>query len=148
VKGFSKLKDALQASEADSEAGAEAYLIRVLREKSKCFDLRSIIFAILYRTGFDRNDLKAKEKQRLEVIQIYPQLKMGEIWCEIQEGLNEAGLKPTSDDLHWMLTSIEEFEELVLNCVNTQKMISRESKKHQEDDLNRFFDIIRSNKTK
>jgi len=142
------LKDALQASEADSEAGAEAYLIRVLREKSKCFDLRSIIFAILYRTGFDRNELKAKEKQRLEVIQIYPQLKMGEIWCEIQEELGDFKIRPTSDDLHWMLTSIEEFEELVLNCVNTQKMISRESKKHQEDDLNRFFDIIRSNKTK
>jgi hypothetical protein len=67
--------------------------------------------------------LKAKEKQRLEVIQIYPQLKMGEIWCEIQEELADFKIRPTSDDLHWMLTSIEEFEELVLNCVNTQKMV-------------------------
>jgi hypothetical protein len=47
-----------------------------------------------------------------------------------------------------MLTSIEEFQELVQKCLNTQKMIARESKKQQEDDLNKFFDIIRSNKAK
>lgn len=57
-------------------------------------------------------------------------------------------IKPTSDDEHWMLTSVEEFDELVLSCVNTQKMIARESRKQQEDDLTKFFDIIRSNKTK
>lgn len=148
LKGFSKLKDALQASEADSEAGAEAYLIRILREKSKIFDLRGIIFSILYRTGFERNELSPPERQRLEIIQIYPQLRIGEIWQEINDELIAKGIKPTSDDEHWMLTSIEEFNELVLSCVNTQKMIARESRKQQEDDLSKFFDIIRSNKTK
>ena len=62
------------------------------------------------------------EKQRLEVIQIYPQLKLGEIWRSICEHLEESVI-PTSEDKHWMLTNIEEFEELVLNCVNTQKMV-------------------------
>ena len=84
-KGFSKLKDALQANEADSDIGAEAYLIRMLRHKTKWLDLRGIIFAILYRTGFDRNELSSHEKQRIEMIQIYPQMRNGEIWTDIKE---------------------------------------------------------------
>ncbi len=153
-KGFSKLKDALQANEADSEVGAEAYLIRVLRQKTRQFDLRGIIFAILYRTGFDRNELTSSEKQRIEMIQVYPQMRIGEIWSDIKEELAlsvasaDQNVKPTSEDLHWMLTSIEEFQELVLKCVNTQRLIARENRKQQEDDLNKFFDIIRSNKAK
>lgn len=142
------MKEALEASEADSEAGAEAYLIRILREKSKKADLRAIIFSILYRTGFDINEIDVESRQRLEVIQIYPQLKVGEIWSEIQEDLEREGIKPTADDLHWMLSSIEEFTELVINCQNTQTMLARESKKQQEDDLKNFYDVIRSNKTK
>lgn len=86
-KAFSKLKDALQATEADSEVGAEAYLIRMLREKTRQFDLRGIIFAILYRTSFDKNDLAPEEKQRIEMIQIFPQVRIGEIWTEIKEDL-------------------------------------------------------------
>lgn len=132
-KAFSRLKEALKAgeadSEADSEAGAEAYLIRVLREKSLKTDLRSIIFSILYRTGFDMNDLELECKQRLEVIQMYPQLKVGEIWGEIHEDLQKRNIKPTSDDLHWILTSIEEFDELVNNCKNTQLMLAKQNKK-------------------
>jgi hypothetical protein len=89
-KGFSKLKDALQATEADSEVGAEAYLIRMLREKTKQFDLRGIIFSILYRTSFDKNDLSPEEKQRIEMIQIFPQIRIGEIWTEIKEDLEHA----------------------------------------------------------
>lgn len=88
-KGFSKLKDALQATEADSEVGAEAYLIRMLREKTRKFDLRGIIFAILYRTSFDKNDLAPEEKQRIEMIQIFPQIRIGEIWTEINEELEK-----------------------------------------------------------
>jgi hypothetical protein len=86
-RGFSKLKEALQANEADSEVGAEAYLIRMLRQKTRQFDLRGIIFAILYRTGFDKNDLSSSEKQRIEMIQIYPQMRIGEIWSEIKAEL-------------------------------------------------------------
>lgn len=135
-------------NEADSEVGAEAYLIRMLREKTKLFDLRGIIFAILYRTGFDRNELTPQEKQRIEMIQIYPQMRIGEIWSDIRDDLQSRGIKPTSEDAHWMLTNIEEFQELVLKCVNTQRLIARENRKQQEDDLNKFFDIIRSNKAK
>ena len=46
-------------------------------------DLRAIIFAILYRTGFDRNELLPDERQILEVIQLYPNFKIGEVWSDI-----------------------------------------------------------------
>lgn len=48
--------------------GAEAYLVRRIKENSEEYDLRAIIFAILYRTGFDKNELLANEKQMLEVV--------------------------------------------------------------------------------
>jgi hypothetical protein len=45
-----------------------------------------------------------------------------------------------------MMTSIEEFQELVYNVINTQSLIAREYKLIQEEELNRFYDIIKSNK--
>ena len=74
----------MKAGESDTSVGAEAYLINKLQEKAEEFDLRSIIFSILYRTGFDRNELLANETQKLEVIQDYPNFKMGEIWHDIK----------------------------------------------------------------
>jgi hypothetical protein len=42
---------------------------------------------------------------------MYPNFKLGEIWMDIKWQLNKENIKPTSDDYHWMLTSIEECEE-------------------------------------
>lgn len=39
--------------------GAEAYLVKKIKEKVEEYDLRAIVFAILYRTGFDKNELLA-----------------------------------------------------------------------------------------
>jgi hypothetical protein len=50
---------------------------------------RAIVFAILYRTGFDKNELLPSEKQKIEVIQLYPHFKMGEIWRDIQFELEQ-----------------------------------------------------------
>jgi len=146
IKGFARLKEALKAGESDTSAGTEAYLVKKLREKAEEYDLRSIIFSVLYRTGFDRHELNPQEKQRLEVIKLYPNFKMGEIWNDIKFDLETERLKPTSDDYHWMMTNIEEIEDLILGCVATQTLIAKECKKAQEEDLNRFYDIIRSNK--
>lgn len=33
-------------------------------------------------------------------------------------------LKATSDDHHWMMTSIEEFQEMVFNVINTQSLVT------------------------
>ena len=80
-------------------------------EHSKKFDIRAVIFGTFYRCGFDLHDLSAKEKQLIEIIQLYPYLKNGEIWRDIVEELDDTNLKPTSDDRHWMDTCIEESRE-------------------------------------
>jgi len=143
---FAKLKEALKAGESDTSVGAEAVLINKLQDRVEEYDLRAIIFAILYRTGFDRNELLPNEIQRLEVIQVYPHFKIGEIWTDIKYELEQEKIKPTSDDYHWMITNIEEIQDIAVNSINTQQMIARESRRLQEEDLNRFYDIIRSNK--
>lgn len=63
-----------------TEAGTETYLVNRIREEVENYDLRLIVFSVLYRVGFARNDLTAQEQQKLEVIQMYPHFKMGEIW--------------------------------------------------------------------
>jgi len=65
--------------ESESDAGTEAYFVKKLSQKAEEYDLGAIIFCILYRTGFDRNDLNPQEKQKMEVIQKYPNFKVGEI---------------------------------------------------------------------
>lgn len=40
---------------------------------------------------------------------MYPHFKIGEIWTDIKYSLDTQGIKPTSDDQHWMITAIEEF---------------------------------------
>jgi hypothetical protein len=57
TKGFARLKEALVAGDSESDVGTEAYLVRKIKEKVEEYDLRAIIFAILYRTGFDKNEL-------------------------------------------------------------------------------------------
>ena len=70
-----------------SDAGTEAYLVRKMNKFLEGIDLRAIVFAILYRTGFDRNELDAEERQILQVIQLYPHFKIGEIWSDIRWNL-------------------------------------------------------------
>ena len=45
-----------------------------------------------------------------------------------------------------MMTSIEEIEDKIISCVSTQSLIAKEQRKIQEEELNKFFEIIRSNK--
>lgn len=74
---------------SESDAGTEAYLVKKIKEKAEEYDLRAIVFCILYRTGFDRNELQPNEKQKIEVIQMYPHFKVGEIWCDTKFLLEE-----------------------------------------------------------
>ena len=60
-----------------------------MKEEAEKYDLRAIVFCILYRTGFDRNELMPNEKQKIEVIQMYPHFKVGEIWSEIKFKLEQ-----------------------------------------------------------
>ena len=56
------------SQQTGSDAGTEAYLVRKMNKYLETIDLRAIIFAILYRTGFDRNELTPHERQSREVI--------------------------------------------------------------------------------
>ena len=58
----------------------ESYVSNVLNKIVKDYDLRSTIFGTFYRVGFDLHELNASEKQVMEIIQLYPFLKNGEIW--------------------------------------------------------------------
>ena len=51
-----------QRKAISSDAGTEAYLVRKMNKYLETIDLRAIIFAILYRTGFDRNELTPEER--------------------------------------------------------------------------------------
>ena len=79
-----------------------------MKDVSNTYDLRATIFCVFYRVGFDLHELTPEEKQAMEIIQLYPYLKNGEVWLDIKEELNDYGIKITSDDYHWMCTCIEE----------------------------------------
>jgi hypothetical protein len=82
-----------------------------MNDFSKTFDIRAVIFGAFYRCGFDLHELSPSEKQLMEIIQLYPYLKNGEIWRDIKEEFDDTNLKPTSDDKHWLETCIEESRE-------------------------------------
>ena len=58
----------------------------------------------------------------MEIIQLYPYLKNGEVWQDIKEELRDLGIKPTFDDSHWMNTCIEESQEQIDNAVYNQTL--------------------------
>jgi len=47
---------------------SESYMYRRMQEVAYEFDLRSTIFAVFYRIGFDIHDLSIREKQKMEII--------------------------------------------------------------------------------
>lgn len=110
IKATKSLQEALKAGDKQSN-NSDSQLTRVMNEFSKSFDIRAVIFGTFYRCGFDLHELTSSEKQMIEIIQLYPYLKNGEIWRDIQEEFEDQNLKPTSDDRHWMETSVEESRE-------------------------------------
>ena len=42
-----------------TEAGTQTYLVNRIREEVEQYDIRLIVFSVLYRVGFARNDLTA-----------------------------------------------------------------------------------------
>jgi hypothetical protein len=101
----------------------ESYISGVLNELVKTYDIRSTIFASFYRVGFDLHELSAGEKQEMEIIQLYPFLKNGEIWRDIQQELDDLDVKPTNDDEHWLKTCIEEAQEQTEQAVYNQQKL-------------------------
>jgi hypothetical protein len=84
------LKAALEASKTVNKKNyTDSYLNRVMVDVSKTYDIRATIFGTFYRVGFDLHELSPQEKQRMEVIQLYPYLKNGEIWRDIHQELED-----------------------------------------------------------
>ena len=109
----------------------------------KTYDVRACVFAAFFRVGFDLHELKPSEKQYMEIIQLYPYLKNGEIWQDIKQELEDGNVKPTSDDANWMNSGIEgAFEQTEQAIVNQQKLLS-ELKTQQQNVLDNYFAALR-----
>ena len=72
----------------------------------------------------------------MEIIQLYPFLKNGEIWQDIKQELDDLNVKPTGDDAHWMESCIEE----AFDCLNRQVRLQRASI-HRTEAL--YFALLR-----
>ncbi len=70
----------LNAKEKQNDSYMNALLDRLV----KTYDVRACVFAAFFRVGFDLHELKPSEKQYMEIIQLYPYLKNGEIWMDIK----------------------------------------------------------------
>ena len=121
----------------------DSRLTELMNDFAKGYDTRSVIFGTFYRCGFDLHDLQPVEKQLMEIVQLYPYLKNGEIWRDISEEFTHANLKPTSDDKHWMDTCIEESLEQTEAAIYEQKVLAADMRSKQQEDLDRYYAAIR-----
>lgn len=74
-----------EAMKAAAEIGKtdDSRLTELMNDYAKGYDTRSVIFGTFYRCGFDLHDLQPKEKQLMEIIQLFPYLRNGEIWRDV-----------------------------------------------------------------
>lgn len=139
TKGFERLKEALEAADQQSE-------VSILRKKQLEFarkrDLRASIFCSLSLVGFDCNELQPKERQKMEVIRMYPDFRKGELFLDIKNELESLGIRPTSDDGVWLNQCLEEAYEQASNTIKNQSMIAKENKRDDEQSLTEFYKTI------
>ena len=129
----------------------------MLSESVKQFDMRQVVFGSLYRVGFDLHELSFAEKQYMEIIQLYPFFKNGEVWADIQEELDDEvsadksqltsfcvqNCQPSSDDCHWMETVIEETQEQAVQAAVVQNKLHEDSQVNKQGDLDNYFAAVR-----
>lgn len=147
-KGFKRLQQAIDASnKMNKKTFSESYINKIMLDVAHSFDIRATIFCVFYRVGFDLHELTPAEKQRMEIIQLYPFIKNGEIWKDVKEELQDINIKPTSDDEHWMETCIEEADEHLENAIYNQNLYSTEVTLKQQEDLDSYYAAIRLKST-
>lgn len=143
-KGMRRLQQAIDDSNKINKKNfSESYINNIMMDVAHSFDVRATIFCVFYRVGFDLHELTPNEKQRMEVIQLYPYIKNGEIWKDIKQELFDINVKPTSDDEHWMETYVEESDEHLENAVYNQNLYLQEIKLKQQEELDNYFAAIR-----
>lgn len=79
----------------------------------------------------------------MEIIQLYPYLKNGELWRNIKQELEDQNIKPTSDDKHWMETCIEEAQEQAEAATHNQSLYAQDIRMKEQDELEGYFGAIR-----
>jgi len=135
------LEHAQKAQQKDKHT--DSYMNGLLEQLVKTYDIRACVFAAFFRVGFDLHELTPPEKQYMEMIQLYPYIKNGEIWKDIRQELDDANVKPTSDDKNWMDSSIEGAAEMTEQAIINQSKILAEVKQKQETVLENYFTAIR-----
>ncbi len=79
----------------------------------------------------------------MEIIQLFPYIKNGEIWRDIKEELEELDIRAVSDDKHWMETCIEESREQTENAIHNQSLYAQDIKMKEQEELENYFGAIR-----
>ena len=88
------------------------------------------------------HELNASEKQTMEIIQLYPFLKNGEIWQDIKQELDDLNVKPSGDDAHWMESCIEEAFEQTQQAILNQQKLEQEVRNKEQAELDNYFAAI------
>lgn len=143
TKGFERLREALEEAEKQSEMSQ-------LRKKQLEFvrkrDLRASIYCCLSQVGFDSNELTPQERQKMEVIRMYPDFRKGELFLDIKNELESLGIRPTSDDRNWLSQCLSEALDQASNTIKNQSLIAREHKREEEQALAEFYKTILKSK--
>ena len=79
----------------------------------------------------------------MEIIQLYPFLKNGELWRDINQELDDLNIKATSEDKHWMETCIEESYEQAEAASHNQSLYAQDIRMKEQDELESYFSAIR-----
>jgi hypothetical protein len=141
-KTYERLRAALEAAEQSESGLVRKKLIEFVRKR----DMRASIHTLLSLTSFASSELLPRERQKLEVVRMYPNFRKGELWQDIQTELQSLAIRPINDDRHLMECEIEDAYEHALHTVKMQTMIAHDQKKVEEQGLGVFYETITKQK--
>lgn len=87
-----------------------------------------------------------EEQQRIEIIKNFKELREGELWIDMKRNFQKKKIELIEEDRELLLNKIEEMNGLLQHCVENQKYLNFQRTKKQEEDLNNFFEMIKSYK--
>lgn len=107
-------------------------------------DCRAKIYAVLKCISFEcQESLSIAERQRMELVKLYPQAVELEYWTKVNENLQARGIRPVSADRKWIEDSISERKEQASRVQSIQRQLANERNKEDEAALQRFYEDIR-----
>lgn len=73
---------------------------------------------------------------------MYPDFRKGELFLDIKNELEGLGIKPTLDDREFLESCLAEAYEQALNTIKNQKMIAKDHKTEEENQLKDFYKTV------